>query len=224
MKWVHREILNSDAYQRSWQPTPSNKFDEKNFSRFVLRRLAAEVVVDAIALATAGSEQLAKFASEIEARAIGPNTDATAKAQASSRTLAIFGRPTRETNCDCERTTDPTLLQTIYTRNDPDMLARLEAARSGQLGWIAELRQTFKPARVDAKKNPVTEQIAAPGLKGERLDKVIAEAFLRTVSRPPTDQEITEAREDVSAASDPINGIRDLLWALLNTREFMVNH
>ena len=41
-------------------------------------------------------------------------------------TLGIFGKPARNMNCDCERTSDPTLLQTIYTRNDPQMLALLE--------------------------------------------------------------------------------------------------
>jgi len=44
------------------------------------------------------------------------------------------------------------------------------------------------------------------------------------VSRPPTDQEMTNARSDIAAAKAPADGVRDLLWALINTREFKVNH
>ena len=48
MKWVHREILNSNAYQRSWKVNDTNEHDDKNFSRYVIRRLPAEVAADAI--------------------------------------------------------------------------------------------------------------------------------------------------------------------------------
>ncbi|MBI3875830.1 MAG: DUF1553 domain-containing protein, partial [Verrucomicrobia bacterium] len=270
MKWLHREIVTSDAYQRSWKPTPTNKLDEKNFSRFVVRRLPAEIVVDALAMATAGSEQIAKFASDVESRAIGPNVDGYTRGGkgANNTTLVMFGKPARESNCDCERTTDPTLLQTLYTRNDPEMLARLEAARKDQPAWITELRQQYRPQRrngnpkdngdlaaFERKIEALREQAEKdpslkPKLEGAlaRLDemkkaspaqtkgattesvsavdtsKLIVEAFLRTVSRPPTERELKQAKDDIAAARDPIDGVRDLLWAMLNTREFMVNH
>ena len=53
--------------------------------------------------------------------------------------LAIFGKPPRESNCDCERTADPTLLQTLFMRNDPDLLQRIELAKDSST-WIDELR------------------------------------------------------------------------------------
>ena len=53
---------------------------------------------------------------------------------------------------------------------------------------------------------------------------MIAELFLRTVSRPPTVKEVAQAKTDIAKARDPVDGVRDLLWAMLNTREFMVNH
>ena len=55
-------------------------------------------------------------------------------------------------------------------------------------------------------------------------DHVIEQAFLRTVSRPPADQEMANARQDIAAAKTPADGVRDLLWALINTREFKVTH
>ena len=68
MKWLHREILNSDTYQRSWKPNDTNRLDEKNFSHAVIRRLPAEVVFDAIAMATASAERAEKFPTEIAER------------------------------------------------------------------------------------------------------------------------------------------------------------
>src|SRR5947207_15259435 len=88
---------------------------------------------------------LANFPADIASRAIGPNADAGGKAE-SSYTLAVFGRPAHEVNCDCERTSDPTLLQTIYTRNDPQLLGLLEGyKRDGQSGWIDDLRRSTNP-------------------------------------------------------------------------------
>ena len=55
-------------------------------------------------------------------------------------------------------------------------------------------------------------------------EDVITQVFLRTVSRPPTASEIEKAKTDFAAAKSPAEGARELLWAMLNTREFMVNH
>ena len=71
MKWVHREILNSDAYQRSWKVNATNEHDDKNFSRYVIRRLPAEVAADAIRQATGSEERVKELASNMEMRMIG---------------------------------------------------------------------------------------------------------------------------------------------------------
>jgi Protein of unknown function (DUF1549)/Protein of unknown function (DUF1553) len=272
MKWLHREIINSDTYQRSWKPTPSNKLDEKNFSRSLIRRLPAEVVFDSIAMATASSTGAKKVATDLDNRAIGPNASISGKARGGDNyTLTTFGKPARLANCDCERTSDPTLLQTLYTRNDPTFLSLVDSAKRDGSGWIEELRRAASPefsperikaeiAKFEAGKERVLKQ-RAEREKGRVLaekdrqkyereiaeldtriarsratlaesekrstvdfDRAIEEVFLRTVSRPPTNDELAKARADVDAASDKVNGVRDLLWAMLNTREFMVNH
>ena len=220
MKWLHREIVNSDTYQRSWKPTASNKLDDKNFSRYVIRRLPAEIVIDAISQATASTEALPKFSANVMERAIGPNVTAYGRGNGARATtdyaLNLFGKPVRETNCDCERTADPTLLQTIYTRNDPEFLARIETARRNVPSWIEELNK----ANSASKGKPVGTD-SKPELN---IEKLITEAFLRTVSRVPTAVELAQGKADIAAAKDTITGLRDLLWAMLNTREFMVNH
>lgn len=214
MKRLHRLILNSETYQRSWRPNATNELDERNFSRFILRRLPAEVLLDAMTLATATSERQRRFAEDVANRQIGPNVTAFGLADpignrnTADYALTAFGKPVREMNCDCERSTVPTLLQTLYTRNDPDMLARIESQREETPAWITELRAANGSMHLD----------------GGRLDAIIVEVFLQTLSRPPAEAEAQKARTDIGSAKDPIDGVRDLLWALLNTREFTVNH
>lgn len=213
LKWLHREIINSDTYQRSWRTNPTNALDQRNFSHAVVRQLPAEVMLDAIEMAIGGKERVNAFASNMEVRAIGP-VGATQAAKpgkgggggnSDQYFLTLFGKPARLANCDCERSADPTLLQTLFTRNDPALMARIEAGTS----WIGELRIAARRAKNEEKLD---------------VDKTVEEIFLRTVSRPPTDQEMTKARADIASASDPVNGVRDLLWAMINTREFKVNH
>lgn len=282
MRWLHREILNSDTYQRSWKTNETNKLDEKNFSHAVIRRLPAEAVNDAITMATASSAKAAKLPGDVSDRAIGPIGNSALGGQgggggknAEGYALGIFGKPARMANCDCERTVDPTLLQTIYTRNDPNIISRIEPVGNA---WIDELRKSTqtstangpegirtriklneqklanmiapeKPAspqpdetekyerklrkteearqeaqtQIDRLKKTLAELEANP-VKPFSPEAAIRETFLRTVSRPPTDEELTKAQADVNAAKSPVDGIRELLWTMLNTREFIVNH
>ena len=269
MKWLHREILNSDTYQRSWKPNETNKLDEKNFSHMVLRRVPAEVALDAITQATGSGEDLSRFAGDIDRRAIGPSAAGYDRKGNSSYALTTFGKPARVANCDCERTADPTLLQTLFTRNDPELLTRLESGKGsawidelrrahdrqgkttkaeGELQRVRELKRDLQARREkraasgagDGELKQLDSQLASLANKESRLlpaagepakppvdfnaDPLITEAFLRTVSRPPTAEEMSKAREDIAAAASPINGLRDVLWAMLNTREFLVNH
>jgi hypothetical protein len=276
MKWLHREIATSDAYQRSWQPTPSNKLDEKNFSRALIRRLPAEVVIDGIRMASASQAQQKDFVTLKVGRAIGPEgAGGSGRGGNAQYSLSIFGKPAREANCDCERTADPTLLQTIYTRNDPELLQMLESSNRGNPTWITELRQQYSAngkygsteaqlaaleARAAKIKKPQAPEANASDDKKRRYESdlkrydkemaelanrradlkqllaaqkaakpfnapaLVREVFLRTVNRPPTAEEVKKAEADIAAAKDPVDGVRDLLWAMVNTREFMVNH
>ena len=87
--------------------------------------------------------------------------------------------------------------------------------------WEADLSQAFE---VPAWITELREVNRSQNLAGGRLDQIVGEVFLRTVSRPPTVEESRQARADIAAASDPINGVRDLLWTMINAREFTVNH
>jgi hypothetical protein len=197
MKWVHREIANSQTYQRSWRPNETNRHDERNFSKSVLRRLPAEAAYDAIVLATASDEALKTLhANPTATRAIGVSSCYASARDGSNYAVALFGKPPRTINCDCERSSEPSLLQTVYVRNDGEVLKLLDRKD----GWLQQI------ARSTASK-----------------EELIRQAYLRTLGRLPDEREASVAKEPVATGSDMRVGMRDLLWALINTKEFMVN-
>ena len=122
MKWLHRQITTSDAYQRSWKPNDTNRHDRRNFSRAIPRRIPAEVVYDAMKQATAATEQQATVRTNLRRRASGH----LSMRMAGTHAMKVFGKPDRSINCDCERVNEPTLLQAIFMQNDP---ARSNARR-----------------------------------------------------------------------------------------------
>jgi hypothetical protein len=197
MKWLHREIVASQTYQRSWKANETNRLDERNFSRAVIRRLPAEVLVDAVNQATAGSSALAAATTDLETRSIGPKAGAGLNRQGRGGDYAarIFGASQRDTNCDCNRSNEPNLLQSIYLQNDQEMLASIERRGS----WVAEVARS-------------------------RPSDPIEEAYLRTLNRLPDEREAAVAARYLTGSDEPAKGIRDLLWALLNTKEFITNH
>ncbi|MEZ6055178.1 MAG: DUF1549 and DUF1553 domain-containing protein [Planctomycetaceae bacterium] len=278
MKWVHREICNSDTYQRSWRPNTTNAGDERNFSRAVVRRLPAEVAYDALQLATLGDDRAATYLTDLKGRAVaipGVGRNAT---QGPNYALTVFGRSLRESNCDCDRSSEASLLQVVFTRNDQDVLNLLNARE----GWItqslrgvsngtttsgndakgsAQRLEALKTAvelnerrvakaefKNDAKLlaraksllqesrdaleayekslRPVVaaERSPATGSPSEFASKLVEEAFLRTVSRFPTDSERVASVTFLQEAKDQTVGLRDLMWSLINTKEFIVNH
>lgn len=270
LKWLHREICNSEAYQRSWRPNGTNAQDERNFSRAVPRRLPAEVAFDALQMATAGDARAATFTTDLKGRAVSiPGTGRNNNIQGTNYAMAVFGRSTRESNCDCDRSMEASLLQTIFTRNDNDVHTML-ASRDG---WVAQvsrqpndardssdaertrkrirdveeqLRRTERQLekaqasgsekRVESLKTEVAklrrqleqaspaEQPAAAPVATPSIEQLVEDAYLRTLSRYPTPAERTAATEFVSTAETLADGAKGLLWTLLNTKEFIVNH
>jgi hypothetical protein len=56
------------------------------------------------------------------------------------------------------------------------------------------------------------------------VPRLVEEAYLRTVNRLPSDNERQIAAAYINDADEPIEGLRGLLWTLINTKEFIVNH
>jgi hypothetical protein len=286
LKWLHRTIVSSRTYQLSWKPNATNRLDTRNFSRSVPRRLPAEVAYDALRQATAGKSETEKLLASCSDRAIGPSSGYQNQGgKGGSYALLTFGKPARATNCDCERSMEPSLLQTLFLRNDGEMLAMVE--RGG--GWVQEAAKgTVKPAenekrpgrnresekltlaldnakkqigKLDKDKEENADELKQLEQRKERLEKQIAlarkaekeaeakaqaeaksgekispevvakrgpdlvrEAYLRTVSRAPTDDELAKSLAYLGESTSLQAGLRDIVWALLNTKEFIVNH
>jgi hypothetical protein len=271
MKWVHRTIVGSRTYQLSWVPNETNRDDRKNFSHAIPRRLPAEVAYDAVRQATASSDEIAAMHADPARRAIAEAGAGYSyrRTGGSAYALTVFGRSTRDSNCDCDRSTQPSLLQTIYLQNDDEVL-RLISQRKG--GWIDEVARQFSPHRPNAARPDAAQvarlrkQVAQLQTKVQRLRKagdvqeaqammrrlsvqrkrlaeiaqqsrqtetveipedqfeqIVNDAYLRTLSRYPNESELTRSRQHIAEADNAIDGVRDLLWALLNTKEFIVN-
>ncbi|MEM9585751.1 MAG: DUF1549 and DUF1553 domain-containing protein [Planctomycetota bacterium] len=289
LKWLHRTILSSETYQRSAQTHPSNASDLINFSHHVPRRYPAEVIYDAITLATAGTEQADQLRDGIGQLAIADGKPRLRNRQ--DFALQVFGQSLRETNCDCDRSDSPSLLQSIYLMNDADMHKRL----TSKDGWVAEACRSVgidppKPQGGDAGKavqrqiETAKKQIAAritqfnrepeksqkrkrPGLqkqynamkkrlarlnvtmpplrqliedpdswtdaspaiamstaKSSDLNELLDEAYLRTLSRFPDAEEREIAGEFITQAESPSDAIQSFVWALVNTKEFILSH
>ena len=195
MKWLHREIVSSQTYQRSWLPSVDNQNDRKNFSRAIPRRMPAEVVYDGVKQVVAGSNQAQDVRNDLTRRASGHLSMRLAGTYA----MQIFGKPERAVNCDCERNNQPTLLQTVFLQNDPIIEQRLENSR-----WIAEIAQQ------EAQNNTLP------------FRTLIEDAWLRSLSRMPTESEVERSLAYLKDADSIAVGMQDLLWALLNTKEFLL--
>ncbi|MCS7465188.1 DUF1549 and DUF1553 domain-containing protein [Stieleria sp. ICT_E10.1] len=195
MKWLHREIVSSQAYQRSCKPTDNTHSDNKNFSRAVPRRMPAEVVYDSVKQVVAGSDQTDEVRTDLTRRASGHLSMRLAGTYA----MQIFGKPERAVNCDCERNDHPTLLQSVFLQNDPIIEQRLENS-----GWLAEIAAAES-----------TDSMPP-------LIELIEEAWLRSLCRMPTQAEIQRSLAHLNSAESTSSGMQDLLWALLNTKEFLL--
>jgi hypothetical protein len=111
--------------------------------------------------------------------------------------LRVFGRPPRTSACDCERAMEPALSQTLYRMTDAALLAKLKVKD----GRLQKLLKTDK-----------------------NDDEILEELFLATLSRVPNEQEKKLFAESKEREKNREALFTDVVWALLNTREFILNH
>lgn len=193
---LERDILTSRAYQLDFVPNETNKYDTNNFSRAYVRPLMAEQVIDVLNSALGVEEPLNPGDGPSGAKVIEVGSSRITNANL-AYALRIFGRPPRTTACDCERASEPALPQTLFRMTDPAILAKLSHPRG----------------RVTA--------LARSNLSDDQL---VEELFLATLCRLPRPDEKAEAIRHLRQGSSRLAAITDLIWALINTREFILNH
>jgi hypothetical protein len=192
MKDLIRTICNSQVYQLSSEPNDYNRNDKQNFSRYYPKRLNAEVLLDSINLVTNSSTGFSNLPSGTRAVQL-PTGDGN------SYFLTVFGKPQMESACECERSSEANLAQSLHLLNSSEVQGKLSNG-SGRAAVLAN----DKDRPEDAK---------------------IAELYLWVYSRQPTPDETKVALAHIEKHKDNKKvAYEDILWALINTKEFLFNH
>lgn len=189
LKKLIRTICNSATYQRSLEENQWNEDDTTNFSHALPRRLSAEQLYDSIMQATGAPRRLPGVPAGFHAAEL-PDSEVEVAF------LDMFGRAPRESPCECERTSDVSLGQTLNMVNGPtigDAIAHPE-------GIIAK-------------------SVAA----GASKEQLIEAVYLSTLCRKPSADEMTRSLEYFATATDPKAASEDLMWALINSPGFLFN-
>ncbi len=195
LKWLIGAITATDAYARSSLPDPSNPTEQGNFARQIPRRLSAEVLLDAIGTVTGTTHDFGGLPAGTYATQL-PDDGFV------SPFLDAFGRPERRTACECERSSDPNLGQALFLLNS----AELEARIADPTGRAAHL--------------------ASPTDRRPNTAKV-REVYQIALSREPTTDELALSVAHLERQRQTNHAVArwsDLIWAILNTKEFLFNH
>ena len=204
LKGLVRTMVQSHTYQLSAMPNAHNAVDRQAYSHFYPKRMTAEVLLDSIDSVTGSKTDFADLPPGTRAVSLPDNSYNRA-----SPFLKVFGRPEGASVCECERVQSASLAQSLHLMNAADVKAKLTApnGRAEQL-TKAELPE---PKRI-------RELYLAAFSREPSADEVrIAESHLL---KPRTDAQ----GKPLDSQRSKRNGYEDLLWALLNTKEFLYNH
>jgi Protein of unknown function (DUF1549)/Protein of unknown function (DUF1553) len=185
-----RDICNSETYQRSSSTNESNMLDDRNYAHAVIRRIPAENLLDCVSAVTESPDKFRGLPLGARAVQIADGTTST-------YFLTTFGRSTRNTVCDCEATTDPTLSQALHLLNGDAVHNKIQRGKTLSR-WLN-----------DEKLTP---------------EQVIDRLYVRCLSRHPLDAEKQELIASLPSEGSPVGALEDIYWALLNSREFVFNH
>lgn len=186
-----RTLLNSRVYQLSGTPEGSNADDRQNFSHAYDKALPAEVLLDSVCNVTGVPEKFNGWP-------IGYRSVQLWDSRVPSYFFRIFGRPVRNTVCECERSNEPSISQALHLLNSPELSGKLHHPDGTVKRWA----------------ETITDD-----------NGLIDELYLAALSRFPTAQERQLTRTHL--ASNPQSrraAAEDVLWALLNSKEFLYNH
>ncbi len=198
MKHIYRLILNSAAYQLSSEPNGYNAADEVNFSHYRVRRLDAEVLIDAVCQITGTGEI---YYSQIpEPYTFIPPQDRTitlADGSITSAFLTLFGRPSRDTGYLSERNNEMSLMQRLHFLNSSHIQNKIYKSQ---------------PVKRIIRNNPDDVRL-------------VRQVYITVMSRTPAEEEQAAALEYIkNSGLSRENAICDIIWALMNTKEFMFRH
>ncbi len=207
LKELVRTICSSRSYQLSSLPNDHNGEDAQNYARYYPRRLSAEAMLDAVNDFTGAINSFNR--QPVGVRAVALPDDASNR---ESQFLSVFGRPQMDTACECERKTEANLAQSLHLINSDTIQGKL-ATGNGLAATLAR-----------AKERPDEERIK--------------EVYRRALSRDTDSEEMKIAlahlaKKRKQSAADPKKlsadkaeqeAFEDIIWVVMNTKEFLFNH
>src|SRR5262249_34153697 len=196
LKHLVKTICKSRTYQLSSVPNEFNKHDKQNYARYYPKRMSAEVLFDAVCQVTDSPTAFNGIPQDKNApkRAIMLPDESFA-----SYFLDVFGRPQRISACECERVSEANLAQALHLLNSDEVQNKLARASGGADALV-------KDQRSDTEK--------------------IEELFVWAFAHKPTSEQLQVALEHVEKHAKTNTkkiAYENILWALLNTKEFVFN-
>ena len=194
VKHLIRAICTSAAYGLSSVPNESNQDDVQSFARYYPRRLTAEVLLDGMGQVLQAPTKFRSVSGDFPqgTRAIDLPDEAVP-----SHFLDVFGRPARNSACECERVDAPALGQTLALVSSPEIQEKL----ANDKGLAARISGNMKSHAEN-----------------------VHDIFLRVFARPPRPREQAAAVKFLESQSNRKEAYASLLWSLLATNEFLFNH
>jgi hypothetical protein len=199
VKRLIRTIMNSETYQRSSAPVPGNEGDQKYYSHYIVRRLPAEVILDALSQVTGVPTEFAGYPK-------GARSLQLPDSRVESYFLTAFGRPERLTTCSCERQEAPSVAQALHLSNGDTINKKLEAPE----GIIPKLVEDAVPDE------EVVRQLCLSALSRLPTPAERKAILPQLTGAPPGG--------DAAARAARRQALEDLFWATLTGREFLFNH
>ncbi len=198
LQHIYRLILNSRTYQTSSVPNQWNAWDSRHFSHYPIHRLTAEQMLDAISQTTETSEKFNSIIPEPFSNwPAGTRAEQISDGNTACAFLDLFGRPGRDTPYESERSSEASLRQELYLLNSEQLAGKLSSS-------------------------PSLKRIVTANPKDPEL---VDELYLMTLSRFPSPDE--KQKLVAYLAKDPKarpTAVQDVVWAVINTKEFLFNH
>jgi hypothetical protein len=198
LRYLVRTILNSRTYQLSAVPNETNGDDEANFARAFIRPLQAEQLLDALGQVMGVTPSFSGHPAGTRAGQLPGVVANRGRRQPPSdgeRFLTSFGKPIRLLSCECERSEDTTLNQAFQLITGPlvNKMLRDSENRIGRL-------------------------LAA----GKSDAEIVEEFYLAALCRPPSTTERQTALAMIGRDKDRRAALEDLVWGLVNAKEFLL--